>query len=229
MIGEAMIKIDNCAIDLGVSADEKVIFELPEFSVSKAEQLALIGPSGCGKSTLINVAVGLLSPISGSVIVNGTDLGSLTPRQLDSFRGANMGIIYQNLNLLKGFTALENILIGMRFGRTIKQSIRHDKALALLDRVGLKKRVNSKIDTLSGGELQRVAVARAIANDPALIIADEPTGSLDPKTADCVFNLIREIALENNCTLLFVTHDHLLADKMDRIFDCRELIKHKPE
>ena len=137
--------------------------------------------------------------------------------------------LYQNLNLLKGFTALENILIGMRFGRTIKQSIRHDKALALLDRVGLKKRVLSKIDTLSGGELQRVAVARAIANDPALIISDEPTGSLDPKTADCVFNLIREIALENNCTLLFVTHDHLLADKMDRIFDCRELIKHKPE
>lgn len=221
-----IIEINECRLELGISEGEKVIFELPQFSAEKGEKIALVGPSGCGKSTLINLLAGLLQPSSGSIFVKGTMLSSLSARKMDTFRGSNMGIIYQKLNLLQGFTAFENILIGMRFGKTVAKKERNSKARELLNRVGLEKRINSRVEKLSGGELQRVAVARAIANDPSILLADEPTGSLDPKTAESIFDLIRAICIENECTLLFITHDHKLADRMGNTFDCRELIKH---
>ena len=226
-MSEELVSFQKIKLELGTSGNERIVFELSEFIVNKGEQIALVGPSGCGKSTLINAAIGLLKPDQGSIHIAGVDLGGMTTREMDRFRGATMGVVYQSLNLLRGFSALENILIGMSFGRKVEKKNAHAKAMDLLHRVGLQKRAHAKVDTLSGGELQRVAVARAVANSPQLIFADEPTGSLDPKTAAMIFELICTLSKEQGCTLIFVTHDHKLSDQMDRTFECSDLIQHR--
>ncbi|MEO7100324.1 MAG: ABC transporter ATP-binding protein [Luteolibacter sp.] len=225
----AAIEIRNCGLRLGFSSGEAIQFHLEHFKVDAGEQIALTGPSGCGKSTLLNLVAGLRRPDAGSIVVRGTDLKPLSASKLDAFRGRTMGFVFQSFNLLDGFSALENVLVGLRFGRSCPHGERRARAVALLERVGLQRRLDSLPGRMSVGERQRVAIARALANRPAILLADEPTGALDPATADEVFGLIREVCGEERCALVLVTHDLDLAAKLPRQVDCRGLIRHVSE
>lgn len=221
------VELRGCRRRLGSAGDETVEFRLDEFVVPPRERVALTGPSGCGKSTLLNIVAGLVRADAGKVSVLGTDIGTLSAFELDHFRGRRMGFIYQSYNLLEPFTARENVLIGMRFGRGISAGERDARANHLLQRVGLSKRLDARPSRMSVGERQRVAIARALANKPALLLADEPTGALDPATADSVFALLMELCEEEGTTLLLVTHDLELAARLPRRFDCRGLVTHR--
>lgn len=220
------VKIQECRLRLGNVGAEAVVFHLADFRVGQDERVALTGPSGCGKSTLLNLVSGLRRPDTGTISVQGTELRKLSPAKLDTFRGRTMGFIFQSFNLLDSFSALENVMVGMRFGRAYSSGEHQARATALLERVGLKRRLHTRPARLSVGERQRVAIARAIANQPALLLADEPTGALDPATAAEVFTLILKVCREEQCALLLVTHDLDLAGKLPRQVDCRTLVSH---
>lgn len=221
-----VIHFEDCRLQLGQSGGNPIQFHLPLFEAKTNELWALTGPSGCGKSTLLNLASGLLLPSSGTVHVLGQDLSTMRGFQRDTFRGKHTGFVYQSFNLLDGFTAFENVMMGMRFGRAISKHERKDRAMQVLHEVGLEHRIHQVPAKLSIGERQRVAIARAVANKPSILLADEPTGSLDPNTAAGVFDLLIKICEEEQCTLLMVTHDLELAAKLPHQFDCRGLVSH---
>jgi ABC-type lipoprotein export system ATPase subunit len=220
----SVVEIEDCRVTLDASSPQGLEFHLAGFHMQPGEQVALTGPSGCGKSTLLNLIAGLRRTDGGTLRIQGTDLAALSPAKLDSFRGRTMGFVFQSFNLLESFSALENVLIGMSFGRSCPRSERHQRAVELLDRVGLSQRLDHSPSRLSVGERQRVAIARALANRPALLLADEPTGALDPATAEDIFNLIREVCEEESRSLILVTHDHSLAARLPRQLDCRGLV-----
>ncbi len=180
-----------------------LIVDVAEFSLDARMQLALAGESGSGKTTFLNLIAGILKPDSGAVWIEGSDMAGLTEPKRDRLRGAKIGYIFQTFNLLQGYTCLENVLLGMAFGAGT------DRVFAgqLLDRVGLGQRLNHYPRQLSTGQQQRVAVARALANKPKLVLADEPTGNLDHKNARESLGLIREACRENGAALLLVSHD----------------------
>ncbi|MCH2211182.1 MAG: ABC transporter ATP-binding protein [Fuerstiella sp.] len=190
------------------------VLAIDEYKLVRGEQAALIGSSGCGKTTLLNVISGILTPDSGRVVVSDTDITQLPEVVRDRFRAERIGFVFQTFNLLPGFTALENVLLGMTFSRN-----RSDRSFArsLLERVGLKDRQNHQPGRLSVGEQQRVSVARSLANRPALLLADEPTANVDPANQDMILSLIRETCSENKVTLLMVTHAAEVAEKFDRV------------
>lgn len=219
------VELRDVEVLLGRAGDQAVRARVGELSVCTGERLALTGPSGCGKSTLLNVVAGLLRPDAGHVKVLGRNLTDLSIPELDNYRGRNLGIVWQSFNLLESFSAMENVLIGMRFGRWGHGAQRRERARALLQRVGLGHRLSARPNSLSIGERQRVAIARALASDPKVLLADEPTGSLDPASAEEVFALLMEVCAERGCTLLMVTHDHDLAGRLDRQFNCRGIVR----
>lgn len=221
------VSIRDCRLTLGRAGAETVEFHLPSLDIGAGERLALTGPSGCGKSTLLNLVSGLVRPSAGSVEVDGRDVVRLSGVAADQLRGQRMGFVYQSFNLLAAFNALDNVRVGLRFGRGLPRREWRARAEHLLERVGLAHRTHSKPAHLSVGERQRVAIARALANRPRLLLADEPTGALDPETAESVFALLLEICGEEGCTLMLVTHDLRLADRLPRGFDCRGLIHHR--
>ncbi len=195
------------------------VIDVPALQLADNEQVALTGTSGLGKTTLLHLLSGILTPDSGSVVYqfNGlrTDIARLPESARDVFRGRHIGYVFQTHHLLPAFTALENVLLGMSFGG------KHDKAWAthLLERVGLAQRLSFKPAKLSVGQQQRVAVARAMANRPAVVLADEPTGALDSVNAQSVLSLIRDLCTEVNATLLLVTHDKAIAAQLPRVMD----------
>ena len=219
-----MIRLNKVSLHLGnTDQNSSVHFELPHFEAKAGELVALTGPSGCGKSTLLNLISGLRRSEKGEVVVSGVDLKNLTPAELDRHRGANCGMIFQTFHLLAPFTATENVALGLRFGaRNHKNPIK--RAVEVLKRVGLGDRLDARPDQLSVGQRQRVAIARAIAGDAPILLADEPTGALDIQTGWEIFSLLKEIAEEDNRTLLLVTHDPAIAEKMPKSFDCSELV-----
>lgn len=225
--GVSALLLSQVRLVLGFAGAERVVFELEHLQVGAESRMALTGPSGCGKSTLLNLVAGLKKPDSGEVCVVGERVDQMSGSHADAFRGRRLGFIHQNFHLLQPFTALENILLGMRFGRTLSKSERVARAEFLLQRVGLSHKSHSRVSHLSNGERQRVAVARAVANRPALLLADEPTGSLDPQTSEEVFQLIQEICDQEKCALLFVTHDMNLAQSLPERFDCQGLVRHE--
>jgi ABC-type lipoprotein export system ATPase subunit len=190
------------------------VLDIPEFRVAEAEQMVLLGRSGCGKSTLLHVIAGISSPDSGIVRLDGHDVASLSEAGRDRYRAAKLGYVFQTFNLLSAFSALENVLLGMTFARG-----RYDlrRAEQLLERVGLSERASHKPAALSVGEQQRVAVARALANKPSLLLADEPTANVDPANQQTVIDLIRETCREEKIALILVTHSMEVADQFDRI------------
>ena len=216
-----MIIMENCRKRLGPGVE----FSCDSFRASEGAQIALWGPSGCGKSTMLNLITGLLRPDAGSVQVDGSEVSKLSQGQLDRFRGEHFGFVFQTFNLLKPFTALQNVMLGMRFSDTVPQEQWRDHAKLLLERVGLGHRLNSKPGTMSVGERQRVAIARALANKQKIVAADEPTGSLDPKTARGVMDLLLEMCQEEKVTLLMVTHAHEIAERCATLYDCSGLVK----
>ncbi len=220
---EPMIDLREVAVQLGGDATQGVRFSLPSFAVAQGEHIALTGPSGCGKSTLLNLISGLRRPDAGSVKVAGTELTGLSEAALDRHRGQVCGHVFQSFHLLSPFTALENVMIGLRLAGYRRAECRQ-LAEAALDRVGLAERRRSRPATLSVGERQRVAIARAIAPDPPLLLADEPTGSLDATTGGEIFDLLRDTAVEAGRTFIMVTHDEALAAAMPQRFDCSALV-----
>ncbi len=222
-----MIRLNKVFLRLGkTDRSSSVQFQLAEFEVAKGEMIALTGPSGCGKSTLLNIVSGLRGADKGEVTVAGVDLMTLSPAQLDRHRGTHCGMIFQTFHLLAPFTALENVSIGLRFGARNHANPKK-RSIEVLNRVGLGDRIDARPAELSVGQRQRVAIARAIAGNSSILLADEPTGALDPKTGQEIFHLLKEIAEEDNRTLLMVTHDSALASKMARTFDCSRLIDYK--
>jgi ABC-type lipoprotein export system ATPase subunit len=174
---------------------------------------------------MLNLITGLLVSDDGTVRIDQTELHTLKGSKLDQFRGQNFGFVFQTFNLLNPFTALQNVLLGMQFSDILPEKEWKPRATELLERVGLGHRINSKPSTMSVGEQQRVAIARALANRQKVVVADEPTGSLDPKTAASVMELLLEMCREENVTMLMVTHDKEIANSLEDRFDCTGLVR----
>jgi putative ABC transport system ATP-binding protein len=190
------------------------VLDIAQFHVAAGEQMVLIGPSGSGKTTLLHIVAGISRPDSGSVRVDGIDLCLLSEAECDAFRAERIGYVFQTFNLLGGFSALENVMIGMRFARGRQDAPR---ARGLLERVGLKERMRHRPQMLSVGEQQRVAVARALANRPKLILADEPTANVDTANQQQVLDLLRETCQEEQVALVLVTHTPDVAQQFSRV------------
>ncbi len=184
------------------------------FSIQAGETIAIVGPSGSGKTTLLGLCAGLDSSSTGSVVLNGEALERLNEDQRAAVRSRDVGFIFQNFQLLPTLTALENVMVPLELK---KRTNAKEKAMELLDKVGLKDRATHYPTQLSGGEQQRVSIARAFANAPKILFADEPTGNLDTETGAMIENLIFDLNKEQGTTLVLVTHDLELAAKTQRI------------
>ena len=183
--------------------ERKTIVDVPAFTLAAGQQLALRGESGSGKTTFLHLIAGILAADSGSIHIDGRDMAALGESGRDRLRAESIGDIFQTFNLLQGYSVHENVRLGMAFGAGSDQT----RAAAMLDRVGLSHRLKHYPRQLSTGQQQRVAVARALANHPKLVLADEPTGNLDHKNARESLALIRETCRENGAALLLVSHD----------------------
>jgi len=192
------------------------VLDVPRFELLGGSEVALRGRSGSGKTTLLNVIAGILAPDSGRVMVDGRDMARLSEAERDTHRAATLGYVFQTFNLLQGYSALENVLLGMLFGPSGV-----DRAFAeqLLAELGLSDRMFYRPSQLSVGQQQRVALARALANRPKLVLADEPTGSLDPERADEALELVRRLCRQYNAALLLVSHDRAVLDRFETTVD----------
>jgi len=212
---------------------EKVIKEYPmgdnivralagiDLEINRGEYISIMGPSGSGKTTLFNMIGALDRPTSGRVYIDGQDTSELNQSQIAWLRCHRIGYIFQTFNLLPVMTALENVALPMIFAG-LSEDERKEKATELLASVGLGDRLDHKPDELSGGQRQRVATARALANDPSIILADEPTGNLDMTTGREIIMLIKELNEKNNVTVITATHDLKMIDVSDRVVDIRD-------
>jgi len=205
-------KIYGTTIETQVLTDVNLDFEKGSFS-------SVIGQSGSGKSTLLNIIGTLDKPTSGEVIINGVNTSKMTKNQLAVLRNKTMGFVFQFHYLLPEFTALENVLMPYRIGGAPITKEVKDRAIELMHIVGLEKVINNNATKMSGGQQQRTAVARALLNDPAIILADEPTGNLDSVSTENVYNLLREINDKFGTTFIVITHDRHIAEKADRIIE----------
>ena len=195
------------------------VLDVPEFILEAGQQVALRGASGTGKTTFLNCIAGILRPDQGDIELAGQNIAIADEGQRDQLRAQHIGYIFQTFNLLQGYTCLENVLLGMSFsGQANTQA-----AAAILKRVGLSDRMDYQPSELSVGQQQRVAVARALANRPQLVLADEPTGNLDPQNAQEALQLIREVCEENQAALLLVSHDQAVLDQFKDSLDLAEI------
>lgn len=216
-----MIECDNLVKIYKTKDIEVMALQGLDMKVDTGEFIAVIGNSGSGKSTFLNMIGGLDRPSAGSLSVNGQNLFKMTEKELVNYKQSTVGFVWQNnaRNLFPYLTAIENIQVPMLF--TDKKKT-HEKALELLELVGMSHRKNSKLSQLSGGEQQRIAIAIALANDPKLLLADEPTGAVDAKTADYIFNVFKKLNEEKGMTIVIVTHDLNLSKRVKRVILIRD-------
>ncbi len=191
------------------------------FSVAPGEMMAIVGSSGSGKSTLMHLLGGLDTPTSGDVVFNGKSLNGMSSSAKAELRNRELGFIYQFHHLLPDFTAMENVAMPLLIGKVGKAEA-EAKAMEMLTAVGLDKRAKHRPSELSGGERQRVAIARALVNNPRLVLADEPTGNLDARNADAIFDLLGELNVRQATAFLVVTHDLHLAKRLNRQMEMRD-------
>ncbi|MBK8978557.1 MAG: ABC transporter ATP-binding protein [Planctomycetes bacterium] len=217
-----MIEIENLRKEYRRGAETVVACSVRALHIERGEQVALIGRSGCGKTTLLNMIAGIVRPSRGALRVAGTDLARLGEGRRDRFRGRHIGMVFQTFNLLQPFSALENVLLGAQFAGHDRAAAR-DRAHDLLQRVGLGERLHHRPNELSVGQMQRVAICRALINDPELILADEPLGNQDQATGGEVLQMLLGIAREEERTVVMVTHDLDSAALMQRTLDLEHL------
>ncbi len=219
--GSKLIKL--CAVtktypgaDGGFTALKNVDLEF-----SAGEYLAIVGKSGSGKSTLLNMLTGIDHPSKGTVVINGTDVHTLGESALASWRGKNVGIVFQFFQLIPTLTVLENLLLAMDFVKVIPKNERQHRAEKLLEQMGIAQHGRKLPSALSGGEQQRAAIARALANDPPIVIADEPTGNLDSQTTEVIQSLFKQLA-DTGKTVIVVTHDQTAIAKFGRVVTLKD-------
>lgn len=219
-MADEVLKLVNIkkSYGIGTPAESEVLHGI-DLSIKKGEFCALIGPSGSGKSTLLNI-IGLLDqPTSGKLYLQGKDTTVLDDAELTRLRGHSIGFVFQYHYLISAFTALENVMMPMLLEKGRPDAAMRNIAQGLMEKVGLAQWQDHLASNMSGGQQQRVAIARALALQPPLVLADEPTGNLDTKSADAVFELMRQISVTSGTTFLFVTHNMALAQRCDRIVE----------
>lgn len=219
-MAEPVLKLDQIVktYNPGLPNETEVLHGI-SLSIDHGEFVALIGPSGSGKSTLLNI-IGLLDrPTSGQLFVKGLDTGAMSETEITHVRGHTIGFVFQQHLLLSAFTAVENVMLPMLADAGFPSHAMETRALALLKQVGLEQVANNLATNMSGGQQQRVAVARALAMDPDIVLADEPTGNLDTVSANGVFDLMRQVNRERGTSFLIVTHNMDMANRCDRIIE----------
>ncbi len=214
----AVIQLKDITKTYVLGKSELQVLRGVSLRISQGEMVAIMGPSGSGKSTLMNILGCLDKPTSGSYQLEGREVGRLSRGELAKIRGQRIGFIFQTFNLLPRLSALANVELGLRYAN-VSQS---HKARELLDTVGLAERVRHHPMELSGGEQQRVAIARALAKDPAIVLADEPTGNLDSKSGEGVMSILTSLQSQRGITLLMITHDHQIATHCRRIIHIKD-------
>ncbi len=221
MENDPIIQCDNLVKIYKTKDIEVLALQGLEITIQRGELMAIIGNSGSGKSTFLNMIGGLDRPSAGKLIVDGKDLFKLSDRELVDYKRKTVGFVWQNnaRNLLPYLTAWQNVQMPMLFNNGAKK---RQRALELLDLVGLSHRKNSRLSQLSGGEQQRVAIAIALANDPKILLADEPTGAVDVKTGAYILDMFRQINRDSGLTIIIVTHDQMLSKKVNRVAAIRD-------
>jgi len=195
---------------------QRICWRLQALQIEKGERVLITGPSGCGKTTLLNLLAGLLRPDAGNIRVDGVQVGDLSIAQADRYRGRHLGLVFQSFQLIPALSVLDNLLLGARYGRKLPPHEARERAETLLAQVGLAERMRVSPGRLSIGEQQRVAIARALINDPPVLLADEPTASLDARNSTIVLDLLLKLCSERQATLVVVSHHPHIADAFDR-------------
>jgi putative ABC transport system ATP-binding protein len=203
---KTLIELSHVSKSYSIASGSFQALKDVSLTIDSKKLIAITGKSGSGKSTLLNVITGIDRPTEGTVIRNGIRVDKLSESELASWRGKNVGVVFQFFQLLPTLTILENVMLPMDFCNTYPKKDRRERALSLLEMVNIREQADKFPSTLSGGQQQRVAIARALANDPPLIVADEPTGNLDSQTATAIFELFAKLALSGK-TIVVVTHE----------------------
>lgn len=220
-MSEKVIELNNVWKIYQLGKIELTVLKGISLDITRGDFVSIMGPSGSGKSTLLNMIGCLDIPTKGKVILKGKDVSKLTEDQLSDLRGKAIGFVFQEFNLLAHLTAIENVMLPMIFqGQSLEK--RKKRAKALLTSVGLEKRINHQPAELSGGEKQRVAMARAFANDPEFVIADEPTGNLDSVTGKKIMEVLKTFHKKEKKTIVVVTHDSNIANYSEKIFNIKD-------
>jgi putative ABC transport system ATP-binding protein len=217
------VLIEAYELERAYPTGETVVYALRgvNLKIYRGEYVSLMGPSGSGKTTFFNMIGALDFPTAGRILIGGRNLQELSPSQLAYLRCVNIGYIFQNFNLIEVLNALENVKLPIKFkGLSDEEATR--RARTVLERVGLGHRLHHLPGELSGGQQQRVAIARALANEPSLLLADEPTGNLDSKTGHSIVRLLSELSKERGVTVVSATHDHRMLDVSDRVVHLRD-------
>lgn len=215
---ELVVRVQNVVKSFPMGDSEITILKGISFDVKAGEFVTIVGPSGNGKSTLLNMITGIDRPSSGQVIVTGKEVHQMTENELAAWRGQYVGIIFQFFQMLPALSLLQNVILPMDFAHKYTPKERKERAMQLLELVDLADQANKLPGTVSGGQQQRAAIARALANDPPLLVGDEPTGNLDTKTATDVFELFNKLITQGK-TMLMVTHDKELARHVPRMVE----------
>jgi len=213
-----LVQVKKVVKSFKVGDGEVTILKGISFDVAKGEFVSIVGPSGNGKSTLLNMITGIDRPTDGEVIVTGREVHRMSENKLAAWRGEHVGIIFQFFQMLPALSLLQNIILPMDFANKYNTKERRERAMHLLEIVGLEDQAHKLPSMVSGGQQQRAAIARALANDPPLLVGDEPTGNLDSRTAGDVFDLFNKLVDEGK-TMLMVTHDKELARRVPRVVE----------
>ncbi len=215
---EHVVQVKDVVKSFKVGDGEITILKGLSFDVKEGEFVSIVGPSGNGKSTLLNMITGIDRPSDGEVLVTGRQLNKMSENQLAAWRGEHVGIIFQFFQMLPALSILQNVILPMDFANKYRPKERRERAMHLLETVGLADQADKLPSMVSGGQQQRAAIARALANDPPLLVGDEPTGNLDTRTAHDVFDLFHKF-VESGKSMLMVTHDKELASRVPRVVE----------
>jgi len=216
--GDAIVRVVDLVKSFPVGGGEVTVLRGISFDVKNGEFVSIVGPSGNGKSTLLNMITGIDRPTDGDLIVTGREIHRMSENKLAAWRGQHVGIVFQFFQMLPALSLLQNIILPMDFAKKYGPRERRERAMHLLESVGLADQAHKLPGMVSGGQQQRAAIARALANDPELLVADEPTGNLDTRNANDVFDLFMQL-VEQGKTLLMVTHDKELARRVPRVVE----------